>query len=232
MTRRRWNDRNVERAVLLGLVIGVAIPAAAQNGVESRIWTAVSLQGRVSSDSPWRWSADSLVRTRDGAGTMDVAGEWVMVTRDLTRRSVAGAGYAYMAGFPENGTIREHRIVQQYTWSAGNWWRASLRSRLEERFAVQRGALPVRMRQQIRVTWPLAAKGTLRGVVSEEVLVKVNTTALGRRGLDSNRLFVGVGRIVSPRTRIEVGYLNLYTRVPTNGKQRSHVMSAALAVSL
>jgi hypothetical protein len=186
----------------------------------------------VSDDSPWRWSADSLVRTRDGAGTMDVAGEWLTVTRDLTRRSVAGFGYAYMAGFPDNGTIREHRIVQQFGWSTGNWWRASLKTRLEERFVVKRGALPTRMRQQIRVTWPLAAKGKLRGIVSEEVFVKVNTTALGRRGLDSNQLFVGIGRIVSPRTRFEVGYLSVYTQAAPNGKRRSHVMSTALTLAL
>ena len=220
------------RLVLLALVVGVAVPAAAQNGAESRMWTAVSLQGRVSDDSPWRWAADTLVRTRDGAGTMDVAGEWVSATRDLTRRSAAGVGYAYMAGFPENGTIREHRIVQQYTWSAGNRWRTSFRSRLEERFVVRRGALPVRMRQQVRITWPLAAKGTLRGIVSEEVLVRLNTTALGTRGLDSNRLFVGIGHTVSPRTRIEAGYLNLYTRAATSGKRHSHVMSAGLTVAL
>jgi Protein of unknown function (DUF2490) len=219
------------RLVLLAMVISVAVPAAAQNDTEPRLWTAVTVQGRVSSDSPWRWAADSLVRTRDGAGAIDVAGEWVTVTRDLTRRSVAGVGYAYMAGFPDNGTIREHRLVQQYTWSTGNWWRASLKSRLEERF-VKRGALPVRMRQQVRVSWPLAAKGMLRGIVSEEVLAKVNTTALARRGLDSNRLFLGLGRIVSPRTRIEVGYLNLYTRAAPNGKRRSHVMSAGLTFTL
>ena len=220
------------RAILLALAIGVAVPAAAQNGAEPHMWTAVTLQGRVSSDSPWRWAADSLVRTRDGAGTMDLAAEWVTVTRDLTQRSVAGVGYAYLTGFPDNGTIREHRIVQQYTWSTGNWWRTSLKSRLEERFVVTRGLLPFRMRQQIRVTWPLAAKGTLRGIVSEEALVNVNTNALARRGLESNRLFVGLGRIVSPRTRMEVGYLSLYTRAAANGKRRSHVMSAALTVVL
>src|SRR4029450_6488552 len=99
------------RLVLLAMVISVAVPAAAQNDTEPRLWTAVTVQGRMSSDSPWRWAADSLVRTRDGAGAIDVAGEWVTVTRDLTRRSVAGVGYAYMAGFPDNGTIREHRLV-------------------------------------------------------------------------------------------------------------------------
>ena len=83
----------------------------------------------------------------------------------------------------------------------------------------------------IRVTWPLAAKGTLRGIVSEEVLVKVNTTRLASRGFDSNRLFIGVGRTVSPRTKIEVGYVNLYTAT-TTGKHRSHVMLAGLTLSL
>jgi hypothetical protein len=229
---RMQGGGNAARAVLFVLALGVPVPVAAQTEPEPRVWTALSVQGRMGSDSPWRWAADSLVRTRNGAGTMDFVAEWVSVSRDLTGRSSAGIGYAYGAGFPDAGSVREHRFVQQYTWSTGGTWRVSFRSRLEERFVTGHGAVLIRMRQQVRATWPLATRGRLRGVVSEEVLVKANSTARTARGFDSNRVFVGIARPVTAQSGMEVGYVNVYWPGGASGRRRSHVLSATLVVSL
>jgi len=220
------------KAVLLFVALVAAVPAAAQTGTEPRVWMEVSVQGHMGSDSPWRWATNSLVRTRNGAGTIDFMAGWVAANRDLTQRSAAGVGYAFGAGFPDTGFLREHRFVQQYRWRADVAGRVSFRTQLEERFISGDDAMRIRVRERFRLTWPLAASGTLRAVVSEEVFLKINSTARAARGFDSNELFVGIGRSVTPRTAVEIGYMNVYSPVARSRTRHSHVMSAALAVLL
>ena len=219
------------KAVLCFLALAAAAPAAAQSETEPRVWMEVSVQGRVASDSPWRWAADSLVRTRNGASTMDFMGEWLSVNRDLTERSAVGIGYAFVAGFPEAGFSREHRFVQQYRWRADLAGRVSFRTQLEERFVSGDNPVAVRVRERFRSTWPLVPSGTLRGVVWDEVFVKVNSTARTTCGFDSNQLFVGIGHKVTARSGVEIGYLNVYSPGAPSRERHSHVMAAALVVS-
>ena len=159
--------------------------------------------------------------------------EWFTVSRDVTRRTSVGIGYAYGAGFPDSGPVREHRFVQQYTWNAGVARSVvSFRTRVEERFLSGHDAMLIRIRQQVRATWPMAAKKTLRGVVSGEVFFRANSTVRAPRGFDSSRVFVGIGRKVTERNRIEVGYVNVYSPGASSRKQYSHVLSATLVVSM
>ncbi|MGE3468781.1 MAG: DUF2490 domain-containing protein [Vicinamibacterales bacterium] len=222
-------------AVIAGCVIavGVAAPAAGQDPPDVRTWTGVSIQGRVGPGSPWRWTSDSLVRARDGAGTLDFVAERVVFTRDVAARSSVGIGYAYGQGFPDGGSLREHRFVQQYLWSGGGVGRwLSLKTRVEERFVTGQQSMALRVRQQVRVTWPLPSRQGLRGVVAEELFVRANSTKLGLRGFDSNRVFVGVARPLTSRSSLEVGYVNVVWRSASGDARRSHVMSATLAVGL
>ena len=232
MTRIQRLRANVTHAVLLVVTLSAALPAAAQTETEPRTWMEVSVQGRLGSDSPWHWAADSLVRTRNGASTVDFMAEWVSVSRDLTRRSAIGVGYAFVAGFPDAGFLREQRFVQQYTWRTDGASRVSFRTQLEERFVTGHDSMLVRVRQRVRATWPLTAKETLRGVVSEEVFVNANSTGRTVRGFDSNQLFVGIGRKPTANSWVEVGYLNVYSPGAPIRTRRSHVMSATLVVSL
>jgi hypothetical protein len=230
MTRTRNNGATKALMVLPLAALAAAAPAAAHAGAGQRVWTTVSVQGRAGRASPWRWRADSLARTRDGAGTLDLLAQRVMLTRDLTRRSAVGFGYLYGASFPAAGPLSERRLVQQYAWTGGSDWRVSLRSRLEERFVTGHGAVRLRVRQQVRVSWPLTR--TLRGVVSEELLVQANSTGRTPRGFDSNIAFLGVGRRLSPRTWLELGYVNVLARGAAGSNRLGHVVSATLVVSL
>lgn len=231
MTRRRNGGRNAMPVVWFVMALGAAAPAAGQAGTEPRIWMNVSTQGRVGADSPWRWSSDSVVRTRDGAGSLDFLYEGVMVSRDLTERSGAGFGYAYAVGFFHAGSLGEHRFIQQYAWSGGARRRVSLRTRVEERFITGHETMLLRVRQQVRVTWPLAAGGRLQAVVAEELFVQGNATA-STWGFDTNQMFVGVARTLTPRNRVEIGYLNVYSRGGPSTNPQSHVMSVTLLVAL
>ena len=100
---------------------------------------------------------------------------------------------------------------------------------MEERFVTGQAPMLLRVRQHVRVTWPLAAGGRLKGVASDELFLQTNSTL---RGFDSNRMFVGIGRAVTPRSMMEIGYLNVYWRGGSSRNRSSHVMSATLVVSL
>jgi hypothetical protein len=210
----------------------LATPTAAQTATNGGVWTAFSLRGKVSADAAWRWTADSFMQSRDGVRTLDLALEHVMVTRDVSRRVSVGFGYAVGAGFRNSGALLEHRLTQLVTWSGGVQTRVSLRSLLEERFIAGRDAMLLRVRPQVRVVWPLAAEGRLRGVVSEEVLVQADSRALASPRLDGNRLFVGLGWTLTPGRAVEIGYVNAHARAGSNRHERSHLLSASLAVSL
>jgi hypothetical protein len=231
MTRKRNGAVAATLAVTLFTSLGAAVTATGQTTTDDAVWTVVSLRGRVSADGAWRWTADSLVRSRDGAQTLDFALGHVMLTRDVTPRVGVGFGYGFGAGFPDSGALLEHRFAQQVTWSSGLHTRLSVRSLVEERFITGHDAMLLRARQQVRVVWPLAGLGGLRGVISEEVLVQADSRALTSPRLNSNLAFVGIGRTLTPRSAMEVGYLNSYSIAGSN-RRRSHVLSASLVMSL
>jgi len=206
----------------------LAAPAAAQTVTDERVWTTVSMQGRLEDDSPWRWASDSMVRSRDGASALDALLQRLILTRDVGRRSSVDSGTFCGAGFPERGTLHEHALVQQYAWSGNGKRRVALKSRLEERFITGKDHVVVRARQLARVTWP---RGALRGVVSEELFLQLNATARMSAGFEQSRAFFGLARQLTPRSAIEIGYPNVYARTGANRRQLNHVVSTALAVA-
>ena len=227
MTRKPTGATVTAIAVVMAVLLGVQ-PSSAQTTDEG-VWTAVSVRGRMGGATEWRWNADTLARSRDGVQTLDFLYQNVMLGRDVAGQVGIGFGYAFAAGFPQSGTLFEHRVMQQVTWGIGRRTRISTRSLIEERFITGLD-LRLRLREQARVTWPLAKQGRLKGIVSEEVLVQAVSGTLTSPVLDANRLFVGIGRPVTPRSAIEVGYLNVVTG--GSRSQRSHVLSASLAVTM
>jgi len=229
MESRKWYATPL---VICVAALGMAAPAAGQTETGQGMWMNLSAQGGGSAGSTWRWSSDSMVRTRDGAGTLDFLGEQVTVTRDMTPRASTGAGYGYYVGFVDAGVLHEHRFFQQYGWSGGTGLRVALRGRIEERFVTELDGMRLRARPQLRVTWPLAATGRLRGVVSDELFVQVHAAGPSVLGFDNNRLFVGIARRLTPRDAVEIGYLNVYSRVGSTGYARTHVISVIAVVGL
>lgn len=226
---RKWKEAAAVLAATVVVALGLAAPAGGQAATDEGVWTVVSMRGKVGAAAGWRWNADSYVQSRDYVRTLDQMFEHVMVTRDVGRGVGVGIGYGVGAGFRESGALFEHRLTQQVAWSGGGRQRVSLKSLMEERFIGGRDAMLLRARQQVRVVWPLAADGRLRGVVSEEVLVQADSRALSSPRLDGSRLFVGIGRTLTPGTGVEIGYLNAYSSA---ARQNSHVLLASLAVSL
>lgn len=237
MTRERWEGQATVFALVMMLTLVGAAPALAQTpSTQTRsdeaVWTALSMRGALTETGPWRWSADTLARSRDGVNTLDFLFEYVMVTRGVGEHAAVGFGYAFGAGFLETGTLLEHRAAQQLTWASGRRTRVSVRNLLEERFISGRDSVLLRAREQVKVAWPLLSRGGLTGIASNEVLVQADARRVSTAVLDGNRLFVGVGRRLTPRSAMEVGYLNVLARAGPYGHRRSHVLSLSLAATL
>jgi hypothetical protein len=222
----------VAAAVTIGLLYAPA--ALAQTVVDTRLWTTIGAQGRMGSTSPWQWSADTLVRLRDGVRTLDVAGERVMLSRGLTKRSSVGAGYGFTTTFPdEDDAVREHRFIEQYAWST-RWRRSTLsfRTRLEQRLIEGNDRTMIRIREQVRITRPVATKLALTLVVWDEYFAYANTTSRARRGFDSNRAFAGLRHAIASNATLEIGYLNLFIRGQRGSRDRlSHIGSATVGLA-
>ena len=237
MTREQWDQRGAVFALVLTLALAGAAPALAQTPPaqtrsDEAVWTALSMRGQLTVTGSWRWCADTLARSRDRVNTLDFLFEYVMVTRGVGEHATVGFAYAFGAGFLETGTLFEHRAAQQLTWAYGRRTRVSLRNLFEERFISGRDSALLRAREQVKVAWPLLSRGRFTGIVSDEVLVQADARRVSTAVLDGNRLFVGIGRRLTPRSAVEVGYLNVLARAGSHGLRRSHVLSLSLAATL
>jgi hypothetical protein len=229
--RRRAVRVFISVALWLG-VAGAAAPAWGQTVSDERVWVAFTAQGRMGAASPWRWTIESLIRTRDVVDAVDVFVARAIAGYDLTPRSSVWAGYANSSSFPAGSSAQtEHRFFQQYLWSGRAGTGAlALRTRFEERLLEGNSGVVFRVRQQVRYSRPIAAGSRFTLVGWDEILVHANTTTRSARGLDQNRAFAGIGRAFT-RTRLEVGYLNQYIRAVTPPNRRNHFLFGGVNVA-
>ena len=95
-------------ALILVSVSSHQSPAAAQVITDGRLWTNLSVQERQGTDSPWRWSGEFVLRTRDGVDDLDVLVLRGLLGYDVTPRSSAWMGFAVVPSFPvAGGTLVE-----------------------------------------------------------------------------------------------------------------------------
>jgi hypothetical protein len=169
---------------------------------------------------------------RDGIETADLFSLRGTIGRDLAAGFGVGGGYGVTLGFPSTGDTQvEHRVFQQVQWSgrlAGT--SLGLRTRVEQRWLEDDTRMAVRLRQSVRLTRPLASSARLLLVVADEVMAHLNTTARVGRGFDQHRVFAGIRRAITPRTALEIGYVNQYLRTQTSSRL-SHVLSATVSIA-
>jgi hypothetical protein len=208
-------------------------PAAAQVITDGRLWTNLSVQERPGTDSPWRWSGEFVLRTRDGVDDLDVLVWRGLVGYDLTDRSSAWMGFAVIPSFPvTGGTLIEKRLFEQYLWSGrGLGGTLALRTRLEQRWAEQNSGLAWRVRQQVRYVRPFTSGSHYALVATEEFIAHVNETARYDQGFDQNRVFGGISRTVNAKLRFEAGYLNQFQHSLVGPNRLNHILSIATAMT-
>jgi len=224
-------------AVLFVLAVAVLPPADlhAQTLTDERVWFSLPVQGPIGSDhSPWRWSMDLVLRSRDGLDELDTATVRPAGFYNLSSRASVGGGYALVTAFPAVGeALTEHRLFGHFTWNQpGAFGTLSLRTRLENRSIETNDGSIGRFRQQVRFSHPISKGGRLAIVGADEILVHLNDTSRLAKGVEQNRAFAGISHALTPSTRLEVGYLNQYYPGHRGANPRmNHVLSTSVGLS-
>ncbi|MGK2910897.1 MAG: DUF2490 domain-containing protein [Sphingobium sp.] len=217
-------------AIALGIAtLAMAQPAFAED--DAQAWGSIVATGTVRDD--WFLWLEAQARATD-----DVDGGSQIILRPaagirIGRDAHAVAGYAYIRTDPETGaTTHEHRPWQQVQFAPLRHADGSplmlSRTRLEQRMVEGRKDTSWRLRQLIRVQYPVARGGKIQAVTFTEGFFNLNSTGWAPRdGVDQWRTFVGIGFPVAARARLEPGYLN--QRVFRSGEDRvNHALSATL----
>ena len=200
---------------------------------DGRVWFIMPIQGHIgSSTSPWRWSFETILRSRDGLDDLDTMGLRPIINYDFTKKLSVGGGYGWAPQFPvTGGTIIENRIFAQVGWiqpiPTGT---LTLRSRIEERYVENNSGPSTRLRLLSRYTHPLHGKISLLGY--DELFLNLNDTTRYGQGVDQNRIFGGVSIAAAKHARVEVGYLNQYQPGHHAAVDRmNHVLNTSLTLS-
>ncbi len=233
MPRARLMSHRLCTAAACVGAFGIASPALADD--DGQLWTTVLAQGPVRGDL-FLWLEAQGRLTDDFGGGSQIIVRPGIGTR-IAPDAHAIAGYAYIRTDPEGGRVsNEHRLWQQIQFAALRGADGSVRllsrSRLEQRMREGADRTGWRFRQLIRGQIPLAAGRSTFAVVQAEGFVNLNATDWGvRDGIDQLRGFAGVNFPLSPRLRVEPGYLVQHVFRP--GRDRTnHVISATLLVRL
>jgi hypothetical protein len=216
---------------LLGLM-GLPARAAAQTVTDERVWLVLVLQERADKPSPWRWSAETILRTRNGVQDLDVAAFRPILTYAIDRHSSIGGGVAVAVYSPATPGIVEMRVFQQYIWSGPvSGGTLSARVRFEQRFIETNSAMAMRLRLQGRFSHPVRTGSKIALVGYDELFLHLNTTTAAHRGVEQNRAFAGISDTLTRSMRVEVGYVNQFGPGHGARDRMNHVLFGTLVLT-
>lgn len=212
----------------------VALSASAtQTDADLQTWAQFIAQGTWQKQSPWQWYLE--LQGRFGSHSSDFKRGFVRPALGyaLTPHLSLWLGYAYVpfkSFFDSNlTTVHEHRVFEQVIFSHplldGSF---TSRTRLEQRFLNTTADKSWRLRQMFRLAHPLWQGAPWSGVFWDEVFISLNTTDWAKTtpnwgaktGLNANRSFLGLAYYSSPKSWVELGYLNQYTPADQFGGRR------------
>ena len=233
---RKFWARSLGILCLVGLI---AAPARAEVQQDGGAWLMFAGQGSFKEVSPsvsrLRWWFDSQLRM---SGEDDGLGQTVVrpgVGWQLTPETSVWLGYGWIRTFPTNAPDwNENRIWQQYIWTPrfGDL-RFQSRTRLEERFGEDRKVVSWRVREFVKILYPVLPSEKLFFSAYEELFVTLNDTDWGpRAGVDQNRVFVGLNAPVGDSWQIEVGYMNRLVVRPGRENLIDHLASINVFLNL
>lgn len=125
--------------------------------------------------------------------------------------SQVGFLYAYV----NTDQLKEHRLALQHTMTYGEYWHSvfSHRIRFEYRSFEGRRNLPERFRYFLRSQ--AVSDCVIKRVIWDEVFINLRKDAeIPTKTFSINRLFVGGRYSITPRFKLEAGYLNQFVNRP------------------
>ncbi|HXT71302.1 MAG TPA: DUF2490 domain-containing protein [Vicinamibacterales bacterium] len=219
---------------LLSAVLFSSTEALGQTVTDERVWFTTTLQEPGNPGSPWRWSFETTLRSREGVSELDTVVVRPTLIYALTPHSSIGVGYAFVPSFPATGgTTLENRIYGQYIWTGpAGGGTLTMRTRVESRFIEANSGPLGRVRQQVRYSRPVRQGSRLSWVGWDELSLHLNNTSRSPRGVDQNRAFGGLSLAATGRVRVESGYLNQFLPGHRGAPdRRNHILSGTLTIS-
>ena len=227
MRRRGW-------AGLAGVIL--ASPGAAQAAEQDeQVWTSVAASTALGPQVDATLELHG--RFTDGASRLGQTLVRPSLTYKLGGGWSATAGYVHVRNRPQGAVANtEHRTWQQVGYALydpeGDGLLVTGRTRLEQRFRENADGTGWRLRQQFRLSVPIAPAGKLRALASNETFVGLNDTPWGQRSrVDQVRTFIGASLPLAEKLTFEPGYLNQIV-IRTGPDRVNHIAALNLQVRL
>ena len=194
----------------LSLIMALSATLTQAETIEDgRFWFSLSGQGSLPIEN-WHWNVDLQPRMRDEGQHIDQLHIIPAIFYQIDQKSSIWLGYNRINIHPAGkNTYAENIYWQQFNHQFAPIADLTFlsRTRLEERDSDLGSQTGYRLREMLRVSYPLNAIVSL--VAFDELMINLNQTAWGpERGIDQNRAFLGVSCVASPLTTVEIGYMN------------------------
>ncbi|MBB4597373.1 hypothetical protein GGR69_000489 [Xanthomonas arboricola] len=208
------------------LMLGGTSQAAAQTEEDGRYWLSVYAQGKLPVENLY-WSMDVHPRWREEGEQFDQLILRPAVFYRFTPKASVWMGYDTIISHPAGqSSNRENRWWGQFQYQFDPIANITItsRTRLEQRHREGFSDEGYRVRQMIRAVRPSALSAQLSWVAFNELFVNLDHTEWGaRRGLDQNRVFVGINWKFNDIANVDVGYLNQFVNTSTVDRE-NHVL--------
>lgn len=211
------------------LVLLAVVPSYAADD-ESGAWLITVASDRFPSSgepSRWRYWLEVQARYPDfGSGANQLLFR-PGIGYDISPTVSAFAGYARFRTHPPSGaTSTEDRFWQHIAWRFRSWEQSSLtmRLRLEQRMPSTGSDTGHFLRYQLKYVRRLVAGGDTDFIASIEPFWDLRDTDYGAAsGLAQNRIYLGLGWKLAPKSSLEVGYQNQYFYLDARPDRSRHL---------
>jgi hypothetical protein len=209
-------------------LLGLLSPAIsfADTEEDGRYWLSIYTQGKLPADN-FYWSMDTHPRWREEGKEFDQLILRPAVFYRFNPKSSVWLGYDTVINHPAGQSdFRENRLWEQFQYQFDEVADITFtsRTRFEQRRREDFQDVGHRLRQMVRATTPSTLHPQMQWVVYDELFINFNQTEWGvRRGIDQNRLFLGVNWKFSDFSNVDVGYLNQFINTRTVDRE-NHVL--------
>ena len=194
----------------IGAFLLAALPSVAEAD-DGQVWLSANARGPIAGRV--ELGVEAIERFgRDGEGGLYESENVAMLGLRFDRATLA-AGYVRDIAYHGAGATIEQRARQDFSvdhLATIGGLVIGARLRAEERWRDGSSGTGVRIRPFVRLTLPVTGKLNL--LASHESFVNLGGGAGQRGGYDRARDFFGVGVPMTKRVRVEIGYLNQWTR--------------------
>jgi hypothetical protein len=219
-------------ALLIGMAALLRTESALAGDHEAALWLSATLDGAVNNSAQWsdlRYQLNVQARAFEAFDGARQANFGAGLSYRLPKRlSIATAYRHFHTQTDGAGNFHERRLHLQLGWTTGAWWDSTLRlrTRLEHRNVEERSGTAWRLRQQLRLDIPMDSWPGTDLVLGLEPFFELRDTEWTESGYTENRTFLGITRALTPKVRIETGYLYQVVNRSNRPDFNNHILVA------